>query len=201
MSQRAMIAGVGLIGGSIGMALREQGWHVSGVDNDNNRLSEAKEIGEIDSTGWDEEAEITFVAAPVREIPDLVKEALSNVPKGYVTDVGSVKSSIAKEIKDPRFVGGHPMAGSEQEGLTGADPTMFSNANWVLTPTEDTDDEAFKRVREVVVSLGAEIVTLSPTRHDSLVAMVSHVPHLAACLLYTSPSPRDLSTSRMPSSA
>ena len=183
MSQRAMIAGVGLICGSIGMALREQGWHVSGVDKDNNRLSEAKELGAIDSTGWDEEAEITFVAAPVREIPDLVKEALSNVPKGYVTDVGSVKSSIAKEIKDPRFVGGHPMAGSEQEGLTGADPTMFSNANWVLTPTEDTDDEAFKRVREVVVSLGAEIVTLSPTRHDSLVAMVSHVPHLAAATL------------------
>ena len=77
MSQRAMIVGVGLIGGSIGMALREQGWNVSGVDEDEKRLIEAKEIGAIDSTGWDEEAEITFVAAPVRDIPDLVKEALS----------------------------------------------------------------------------------------------------------------------------
>ena len=183
MSHRAMIAGVGLIGGSIGMALREQGWHVSGVDEDEKRLTEAKELGAIDSTGWDEEAEITFVAAPVRDIPDLVKEALAVAPKGFVTDVGSVKASISKEIKDPRFVGGHPMAGSEQEGLTGADPAMFSDANWVLTPTEDTDDEAFKRVREVVISLGAEIVTLSPSRHDSLVAMVSHVPHLAAATL------------------
>ena len=159
MSQRAMIVGVGLIGGSIGMALREQGWNVSGVDEDEKRLIEAKEIGAIDSTGWDEEAEITFVAAPVRDIPDLVKEALSTAPKGFVTDVGSVKSSIAKEIKDPRFVGGHPMAGSEQEGLGGADPAMFSDANWVLTPTEDTDDEAYKRVREVVISLGAETVS------------------------------------------
>ena len=125
MSHRAMIAGVGLIGGSIGMALREQGWHVSGVDEDEKRLTEAKELGAIDSTGWDEEAEITFVAAPVRDIPDLVKEALAVAPKGFVTDVGSVKASILKEIKDPRFVGGHPMAGSEQEGLLGADSTMF----------------------------------------------------------------------------
>ena len=75
------------------------------------------------------------------------------------------------------------MAGSEQEGLIGADPAMFSDANWVLTPTEDTSDEAFKRIREVIISLGAEIVTLSPSRHDSLVAMVSHVPHLAAATL------------------
>ena len=183
MSHRAVIAGVGLIGGSIGMALREQGWHVSGIDEDEKRLDEAKKLEAIDSTGWDEEAEITFVAAPVRDIPALVKEALEVSPKGFVTDVGSVKSSISKAIKDPRFVGGHPMAGSEQEGLIGADSAMFSDANWVLTPTEDTDDEAFKRVREVIVSLGAEIVTLSPSRHDSLVAMVSHVPHLAAATL------------------
>ena len=112
-----------------------------------------------------------------------ISNGLAVAPKGFVTDVGSVKASISKEIKDPRFVGGHPMAGSEQEGLIGADPEMFSDANWVLTPTEDTGDEAFKRVREVVISLGAEIVTLSPSRHDSLVAMVSHVPHLAAATL------------------
>ena len=88
MSHRAMIAGVGLIGGSIGMALREQGWHVSGIDEDEERLVEAKQLGVIDSTDWDQEAEITFVSAPVRDIPELVKEALLIAPKGFVTDVG-----------------------------------------------------------------------------------------------------------------
>jgi len=75
------------------------------------------------------------------------------------------------------------MAGSEQEGVDGASATMFANANWVLTPTERTDDKEFAIVREVVTSFGAEVVTLSPERHDALVATVSHVPHLTAATL------------------
>jgi prephenate dehydrogenase len=86
-------------------------------------------------------------------------------------------------VRDPRFIGGHPMAGSEQEGLDGANPTMFSGAVWVLTPTPDTDDEALARLAAVVNDLGADVVALPADRHDALVAVVSHVPHLTAVTL------------------
>ena len=183
MSRRATVVGVGLIGGSIGMALRAQGWHVSGVEVDEDRLAAALDIGAVDTVGWDAEAEVSFVATPVGQIPEMVVEALAVAPSGVVTDVGGVKAPVVEAVSDPRFVGGHPMAGSEQEGVEGADPTMFVDANWVLTPSGDTDDGAFALIRSVVTSLGAEVVTLAPNRHDALVALVSHVPHLTASVL------------------
>ncbi|MBS1264282.1 MAG: Cyclohexadienyl dehydrogenase [Acidimicrobiaceae bacterium] len=183
MSGRATVVGVGLIGGSIGLALRERGWHVSGVDSDEVRLATALEMGVIDSAGWDPVAEVTFVATPVAHIADAVSEALAASPSGLVTDVGSVKVPVVSAVDDPRFVGGHPMAGSEQDGIGGAVADMFVDTNWVLTPGEGTDDAAFARVRTTVASLGAEVVTLSPDRHDALVALVSHVPHLTAATL------------------
>ena len=183
MSRHATVVGIGLIGGSIGLALRERGWHVSGVDTNEESLSRALELGAIDAAGWDEKSEITFVATPVSKVASLVKEALEVSLSGVVTDAGSVKNPIVQEIGDQRFIGGHPMAGSEQEGVDGASATMFANANWVLTPTEQTDDKEFAIVREVVTSFGAEVVTLSPERHDALVATVSHVPHLTAATL------------------
>ena len=182
-SRRANVVGVGLIGGSLGMALREKGWHVSGVDPDENRLKLALDIGAIDALGWDDKATVSFVATPVGQVPKMVSKALDIVSDGVVTDVGGVKSLIVETVADPRFVGGHPMAGSEQDGLEGADSKMFVDANWVLTPSDRTDDEAFALIRSVVVSLGAEVITLSPERHDALVALVSHVPHLTAASL------------------
>jgi prephenate dehydrogenase len=97
--------------------------------------------------------------------------------------VGGVKASIVEAVADPRFVGGHPMAGSEQEGVDGATADLFEGATWVLTPTGGTDAAAYAQVRQIVGSLGAEIVALPPERHDELVAVVSHVPHLAAATL------------------
>jgi prephenate dehydrogenase len=94
-----------------------------------------------------------------------------------------VKAAVCADIDDPRFVGGHPMAGSELEGLDGADPQMFTGAVWVLTPTATTEDEAFSVVAAVVSEMGAEVVGLAPRRHDDLVAVVSHVPHLTAATL------------------
>ncbi|MGH9181380.1 MAG: prephenate dehydrogenase/arogenate dehydrogenase family protein, partial [Acidimicrobiales bacterium] len=114
-------------------------------------------------------------------LPRIALAAL--VGGGLVTDVGSVKAPIVAAVGSPRFVGGHPMAGSEQEGVDGADPGLFEGATWVLTPTEDTDPTAFTRVRTVVSSLGADVVAVSPERHDTLVAVVSHVPHLTAATL------------------
>ncbi len=183
MSRRATIAGVGLIGGSVGMALREQGWHVSGVDADPAQCARGIELGALDATGWDAAAEVTFVAVPVGRVAAVAAEALEAAPAGFVTDVGSTKAAIVEAIDDPRFVGGHPMAGSEQEGVEGADAAMFRGANWVLTPGGATADDAFALVRAVVRSLGAEVVTLAPERHDALVALVSHVPHLTAASL------------------
>ncbi len=97
--------------------------------------------------------------------------------------MGSVKASVVDAVDDPRFVGGHPMAGSEQEGVDGADADLFEGAVWVLTPTAATDDAAYAAVRNAVTELGADVVSLSPEHHDALVAVVSHVPHLTAATL------------------
>src|SRR3954447_8854519 len=179
---RANVIGTGLIGGSIGFALRNRGWHVTGSDADAARAEQAVTLGVLDAVGLDPDATITFVAVPVQAIPDAVRGALQHT-SGPVTDVGSVKGSVIDAVDDPRFVGGHPMAGSEQDGLEGADAEVFEGAVWVLTPTATTDDAAFASVRSVVSSLGADVVALSPDRHDALVAVVSHVPHLTAVTL------------------
>lgn len=180
--RRANIIGTGLIGGSVGLALRARGWHVSGVDAEDLRAKRAEELAALDAVGLDPDAEMTFVAVPVRAIPDAVRWALEET-SGFVTDVGSVKASILTAVADERFVGGHPMAGSEQDGIDGADASLFNGAVWVLTPTARTADTAFAAVRAVVASLGADVVALAPERHDALVAVVSHVPHLTAAAL------------------
>ena len=174
--------GLGLIGGSIGLALRDAGWHVSGDDIDSSRIDEAVARGCIDAAGLDPRAAITFVAVPVLAVADQAKRALDETA-GVVTDVGGVKGAIAAAIHDPRFVGGHPMAGSELDGLDGADGSMFNGAVWVLTPVAATDDVTFAHVAGVVAQLGAEVVAMSPDRHDAMVAVVSHVPHLTAASL------------------
>ena len=181
-ARRANIIGVGLIGGSIGLALRRAGWHVSGIDDDPGRTERAVQLGVLDEVGLDGDAEISFVATPVRSIAEASRKALAGTV-GLVTDVGSVKAPIVAAVDDRRFVGGHPMAGSEQEGVEGADADLFAGAIWVLTPTTNTDDAAYAMVRSVVSSLGAEVLALDPSRHDEFVAVVSHVPHLTAASL------------------
>src|SRR4051812_43109827 len=148
-SRRAAIIGTGLIGGSIGLALRAGGWHVTGSDTDAASEQRALELGAIDAIGLDPSATITFVAAPVRAIAAEVRRALAET-SGVVTDVGSVKASVVAEVDDPRFVGGHPMAGSEQLGLEGSSADMFRGAVWVLTPVDHTDPDQFATVDAVV---------------------------------------------------
>ncbi len=179
---RANVVGAGLIGGSVGMALREQGWHVSMSDLNGGAEAEAVKRGAADSTGVDPAADVTFVAVPVGAVSELVTTILDKT-SGIVTDVGSTKADICNAIVDPRFVGGHPMAGSEQDGIHGARADLFSGAMWVLTPAETTDEEAFAVVRAIVRGFGAETISLAPGVHDQLVAQVSHVPHLTAASL------------------
>jgi prephenate dehydrogenase len=191
--QRVAVVGTGLIGGSIGLALRRVGVMVVGYDQDPDRAKQARELGAIGTiASTPEEAlsdtDIALVAVPVGEVAALVIQALdAGVPA--VTDVGSVKAPIVTAVAQarpdlaPRFVGGHPMAGSEQDGLDGAEADLFAGATWVLTPTAHTEIGAFTRLRALVAELGAEIVAMTPEHHDALVAVVSHVPQLAATTL------------------
>jgi prephenate dehydrogenase len=181
-ARRANVIGLGLIGGSFALALRAQGWRVTGDDTEAETAATALERGVVDAIGLDADAEITFVAVPVLATADQVKRALAET-SGAVTDVGSVKAATCAAASDTRFVGGHPMAGSELDGLDGAQSDLFEGAVWVLTPGPDSDDGVFARVASVVASFGAEVVALTPERHDQLVAVVSHVPHLTAATL------------------
>ena len=179
--RRAAVVGTGLIGASIGMALRGLGWHVTGRDRDEGHAARALAAGALDAVGDDPDAELTFVATPVSAVATEARRALAG--GGYVTDVGSVKAPIVATVDHPRFVGGHPMAGSEQEGVEGAEAALFQGATWVLTPTAGTDPAAYAQVRATVSSVGADVVAVPPERHDALVAVVSHVPHLTAAAL------------------
>lgn len=184
--RRAVVIGIGLIGGSIALGLKRSGWHVSGIEVDTERLSNALKDGVVDAQGDDLEAEIIFVAVPVSRAAEVVRDCLVKPHRRsdvIVTDVCGVKSPIIESVDEPRFIGGHPMAGSEQIGLAGATADLFNGALWILTPNAQTDLGAFARLQAVIACLGADVVALSPLDHDRLVAVVSHVPHLVAATL------------------
>jgi prephenate dehydrogenase len=181
-SRTATLVGTGLIGGSIGLALRKAGWSVVGTDADPERAQAALAHGAVDAVGEDPSSDLTVVATPVGAIATEARRLL-DAGHPVVTDVGSVKAPVVAAVGHPAFVGGHPMAGSEQEGIEAATPDLFEGATWVLTPTAATDDRAYATVRSAIVALGAEVVDLEPARHDALVAEVSHVPHLTAATL------------------
>jgi prephenate dehydrogenase len=175
-----------LIGGSIALALRRRGWHVTGTDADAERLAEALRSGVLDQAGDDLDAAVIFIAVPAAAVADEARRILATPrrrPDAVVTDVSGVKTAIVEAAHHPRFIGGHPMAGSEQVGLRGADPDLFEGAVWVLTPTAETDLDAFTNLQGVVTALGADLLVLSAPEHDRLVAVVSHVPHLVAATL------------------
>jgi prephenate dehydrogenase len=176
---RVQLVGTGLIGGSIGLGLRARGWHVTGRDADAGRAAEALAAGALDAVGDDPDAALAVVAVPAGAVAAEARALLDDParrPDLVVTDVSGVKAPVVAAVDHPRFVGGHPMAGSEQAGLDGADAGLFTGATWVLTPTAETDADAFARLQAVVVSL-------APADHDRLVAVVSHVPHLVAATL------------------
>ena len=183
---RAMVIGTGLIGGSLGLALRARGWHVTGSDATPGVAARAVALGVLDAEGEDVEADLVVVATPVHTVAPIVAEVLTSGrwrPDAVVTDVASVKAPLVAASDHPRFVGGHPMAGSEQVGVDGARDDLFIGATWVLTPTATTDPAAYAAVRSMADSLGARVIALDADEHDALVAMVSHVPHLTAAAL------------------
>ena len=186
-----VIAGVGLIGGSVGLGLRQRflAERVIGLDPDPLSLEAARGMGVIDEARlapdeWLEEADLVVLAPPARTV---VKLALSLEPylrpDAVLTDVGGVKEPVVTELAHLRFVGGHPMAGSERMGVQNADASLLENAVWALTPTGATDANALALVERVVENLGARVLRVDPQQHDRLVAAVSHVPYLTAVAL------------------
>jgi prephenate dehydrogenase len=186
-----VLAGVGLIGGSIGLGLQQRflAAHVIGLDPDPTALDAARGLGVIDAARlapgpFLAEADLVVLATPVRSLERLAFELAPHLrPDAVVTDVGSVKAPLVRALGDLRFVGGHPMAGSERGGVLHADAALLENAVWVLTPTAATDREALRLVDEVVRGLGARPIHIDPELHDTLVATVSHVPYLTALAL------------------
>lgn len=186
-----VIAGVGLIGGSIGLGVRQRflANRVIGLDRDPNSLEAARAMGIIDeaqiSAGpWLGQAQLVVLAAPVRSLVPLARSLEPYLSESVIlTDVGGVKADLVEQLTHLRFVGGHPMAGSERMGVQNADAALLENAVWVLTPTGATDQTALEQVEAFVENLGARPLRVEPAQHDRLVAAVSHVPYLTAVAL------------------
>lgn len=179
--RKAHVIGLGLIGGSICLALRDQGWMVTGSDADVRCEDQALGRGIIAGTSMDS-PEVVFAATPSQYVVEIVKSVLeaNASTQMVVTDVAGVKETIVSAIADPRFIGGHPMAGSELKGLEGSRPDLFDGATWVLTPSDDTPPGLYAQLHSIISSLGASPLPLPAVTHDRLVAMASHVPHLVA---------------------
>lgn len=187
---RIAIVGVGLIGGSVGMAARERlGAQVSGWSRSPATLARALELGAIDRAGTSladavADAEAVFVAAPVGVLPAVVGEVLAAAPADcVVTDVGSTKRSVVTAVEDPRFVGGHPLAGAETTGVEHARADLFQDATWYLTPTRGATGTLFERLHRLIRDLGARPTTIDAATHDTMLATVSHLPHVFANVL------------------
>jgi prephenate dehydrogenase len=187
---KVAVLGIGLIGGSIGLAARQRaGAHVCGYDPDAAVRARALELGAIDAQAPDlaaavAGADIVFVAAPVAALPETVRAALASAgPGSVVSDVGSTKRPLRDAAADPRFVGGHPLAGAETAGVEHARADLFADATWYLTPTPATAGVLYERLHRLLVSLGAQPSAIDAELHDQLMACFSHLPHVFANLL------------------
>jgi prephenate dehydrogenase len=187
---KVAILGAGLIGGSIGLAARARARvRVCGYDPDGEALAAALELGAIDERAPDlagalAGAEVVFAAAPVDALAAVVGDALAVAgPDCVVSDVGSTKLALAAAREDPRFVGGHPLAGAESAGVTHAREDLFDGAVWYLTPAPCTDPALYARLRGLIERLGARPTEIDLDAHDRLMATVSHLPHVLANVL------------------
>ncbi len=189
---RVAVLGVGLIGGSIGLAARRRlGAEVAGFDPDPATLERAAANGAIDrgaATVADAcgGAEVVFCAAPVAGLAGLAEAALAACgPNTVISDVGSTKRDIVAALgADERFIGGHPLAGAETSGVENAREDLFDGARWYLTPnTASSSGLLYDRLQRTVAGLGARVQAVEPEAHDRLMATISHLPHVVANVL------------------
>lgn len=198
---RICVIGIGLIGGSVAAACRSLPGapKVYGIDADPVTVKEAVELGVVDQAAVSGSAqagewlsrdgvELVVLATPAVAAVEWLRVLGASGFAGVVTDVASTKAGVVaaarKHLTVPtHFVGGHPMAGSERSGVRAASADLFDGAYWILTPAADTDASAYSGVHALVSDLGARVVTVDAKRHDEAVAVVSHVPHVAAAAL------------------
>lgn len=187
---KVAVLGVGLIGGSIGLAARRRaGARVAGYDPDASVLEEALATGAIDEPAPTladavSGADVVFVATPVGALAQTVREALDHAGPGcLLSDVGSTKREVVEAVVDPRFIGGHPLAGAETAGVEHAREDLFDGAVWYLTPRPDAPGAAVERLCGLIEQLGARPTTIDAEAHDRLMACVSHLPHVLANVL------------------
>ncbi len=189
----AAVVGLGLIGGSLGLRLREIGVRVLGVDSDPDALALAAHRGAIDAGSTDldcvGEADLVIVATPIDQVAATVIAAARRTRRdALITDVGSVKAPIVEAVEaalpaGARFVGGHPMAGSEGQGMAAADAGLLDGRPFILTPTARTVPEAVATMQTIVARLGMRPVLLDPAAHDEMAAQISHLPYLVSLAL------------------
>ena len=180
--RHAHVVGLGLIGSSVVLALREAGWQVTGADISTDVVGEALEVQLISSDVMHEDCSLVVIATPVGVVTDVAWSILRSSPNPslIVTDVAGVKRDIVRSVTDPRFLGGHPMAGSELRGIRGAKADLFNGCTWILTPTETTTATVYSTLHSIWRELGAAVVAVSADDHDRLVALASHIPHIVA---------------------
>ena len=194
------IVGVGLLGGSLGLAVRQRRFarQVAGYVRREVSIKECADAGVVDfattdllAAVWD--ADLVILCTPLGQMRSLVKQLLPALKRGaIVTDVGSVKSSVVNEVEfliqeaGAHFIGSHPMAGGEQTGVSAARADLFESAMCVVTPTQRSHRAGLRKLGQFWKSVGGRVLSLSPEMHDALVSRSSHLPHLLAATLAAS---------------
>jgi arogenate dehydrogenase (NADP+) len=195
------IVGIGLIGASLGWDLRQLGHEVVGVSRQQATCEIAEREGICDRASCDlaslHATEVIFICTPIAAIVPTIAQLIPHLqPETIITDAGSVKGAIVDRATElwANFVGGHPMAGNSQSGVSAFEKGLFANRPYVLTPTPQTAPTALCTVDELVRSLNAVVYQTTPDRHDRAVAWISHLPVMvsaslvAACLAETDPA-------------
>ncbi|MGL5032876.1 MAG: prephenate/arogenate dehydrogenase [Microcystaceae cyanobacterium] len=184
------IVGLGLIGGSLALDLRSQGHYLLGVSRQSQTCQRALERGVVDEAALELSlmaiAEVIFVCTPIAAIIPTLKKLIPDLaPDCIVTDVGSVKGAIVEEATAlwPHFIGGHPMAGTAEQGIESAQLNLFVNAPYVLTPSATTAKTDLQQLTKLIQTLGAKLYQCSPRDHDQAVAWISHLPVMVSASL------------------
>src|SRR3954452_11372858 len=173
------------MGASVALAARARGDDVTGWDPDPDALDAAVARGAVTGAGSladaVADAQLAVVASPIAQLPATVAAVLEAPGDATVTDVGSTKTSVVRAAAgSPRFVGGHPICGSETRGPENASAGLFEGATWFLTPVAQTDPDRHRLVHGFITDVGATPVAIDAAAHDRLVALTSHVPHVLA---------------------
>ncbi len=190
---RILIVGLGLIGGSLAAALKAGGYRgeIVACDRDPDEIARGIAMGVIDDGGtelpsWVEASSLIVLAVPVMAMQAVLATLRPLLTDQVITDVGSTKLAIRTAAEavfgalPPRFVLGHPIAGSEKSGVAASNPTLYRRHKVILTPEPGNDPQAVARVRALWAACGAEVLEMAVERHDQVLARTSHLPHLLA---------------------